>query len=93
MSKARVISLSVVHQRLTKAEAAKTFDESWQWVHPRHLARGGWARRIRTAQAPPAYVHNSDVIFAGTKGLPANPSDGEEAVDAVSDVNFLVLQH
>jgi len=33
MSKARVIVLSVVHQGLTKAEAARKFDVSWQWVH------------------------------------------------------------
>jgi transposase InsO family protein len=33
MSKARVIVLSVVQQGLTKAEAAKKFDVSWQWVH------------------------------------------------------------
>jgi len=28
-----VIVLSVVHQGLTKAEAARKFDVSWQWVH------------------------------------------------------------
>lgn len=33
MSKARVIVLSVVHQGLTKAQAARKFDVSWQWVH------------------------------------------------------------
>jgi transposase len=33
MSKARVIVLSVVHQGLTKAEAARRYDVSWQWVH------------------------------------------------------------
>ena len=33
MSKARVIVLSVVHQGLSKAEAARKFDVSWQWVH------------------------------------------------------------
>jgi transposase InsO family protein len=33
MSKARVIVLSVVHQGLTKAEAARKFEVSWQWVH------------------------------------------------------------
>ena len=33
MSKARVIVLSVVHQGLTKAEAARKFDVSWRWVH------------------------------------------------------------
>ena len=33
MSKARVIVLSVVQQGLTKAQAAKKFDVSWQWVH------------------------------------------------------------
>ncbi|HEY4267445.1 MAG TPA: IS481 family transposase [Galbitalea sp.] len=33
MSKARVIVLSVVQQGLTKAEAARKFDVSWQWVH------------------------------------------------------------
>ncbi|MEI2713494.1 MAG: helix-turn-helix domain-containing protein [Nocardioides sp.] len=33
MSKAQVIVLSVVHQGLTKAEAARRYDVSWQWVH------------------------------------------------------------
>ena len=33
MSKARVIVLSVVHQGMTKAEAARKFDVSWRWVH------------------------------------------------------------
>ncbi|TAJ46709.1 MAG: IS481 family transposase [Herbiconiux sp.] len=33
MSKARVIVLSVVHQGLTKADAARKFDVSWQWVN------------------------------------------------------------
>ena len=33
MSKARVIVLSVVHQHLTKAETARKFGVSWQWVH------------------------------------------------------------
>lgn len=33
MSKAHVIVLSVVQQRLTKAEAARKFGVSWQWVH------------------------------------------------------------
>jgi len=33
MSKARVIVLSVVHQGLTKAESARKFGVSWQWVH------------------------------------------------------------
>ena len=33
MLKARVIVLSVVHQGLTKAETARKFDVSWQWVH------------------------------------------------------------
>jgi transposase InsO family protein len=33
MSKARVIVLAVVHQGLTKAEAARRFGVSWQWVH------------------------------------------------------------
>lgn len=33
MSKAKVIVLSVVEQGLTKAEAARRFDVSWQWVH------------------------------------------------------------
>jgi transposase InsO family protein len=33
MSKARVIVLSVVQQGLTKAQAARKFDVSWQWVH------------------------------------------------------------
>lgn len=33
MSKARVIVLSVVHQGLTKAQAARRFEVSWQWVH------------------------------------------------------------
>lgn len=33
MSKARVIVLSVVEQGLTKAEAARRFEVSWQWVH------------------------------------------------------------
>ena len=33
MSKARVIVLSVVEQGLTKAQAAKRFEVSWQWVH------------------------------------------------------------
>ena len=33
MSKARVIVLSVVHQGLSKAEAARRYDVSWQWVH------------------------------------------------------------
>jgi transposase InsO family protein len=33
MSKARVIVLAVVHQGLTKAEAAQRYSVSWQWVH------------------------------------------------------------
>lgn len=33
MSKSRVIVLSVIQQGLTKAEAAKKFGVSWQWVH------------------------------------------------------------
>jgi transposase InsO family protein len=33
MSKARVIVLSVLHQGLSKAEAARKFGVSWQWVH------------------------------------------------------------
>src|SRR5665213_3388956 len=33
MSKVRVIVLSVVQQGLTKAQAARKFDVSWQWVH------------------------------------------------------------
>ena len=33
MSKARVIVLSVVHQGLTKAETARRYGVSWQWVH------------------------------------------------------------
>jgi hypothetical protein len=33
MSKARVIVLSVVHQGMSKAEAARKFDVSWRWVH------------------------------------------------------------
>jgi transposase InsO family protein len=33
MSKARVIVLAVVHQGLTKAEAARRYGVSWQWVH------------------------------------------------------------
>ena len=33
MSKSRVIVLSVVHQGLTKSEAARKFGVSWQWVH------------------------------------------------------------
>ena len=33
MSKARVIVLSVAHQGLSKAQAARKFGVSWQWVH------------------------------------------------------------
>jgi transposase InsO family protein len=33
MSKAKVIALSVVVQGLSKAEAARRYDVSWQWVH------------------------------------------------------------
>ena len=33
MSKSRVIVLSVVHQGLTKAEAAHRYGVSWRWVH------------------------------------------------------------
>lgn len=33
MSKPLVIVLSVVHQGLTKAEAARRYNVSWQWVH------------------------------------------------------------
>jgi transposase InsO family protein len=33
MSKQRVIVLSVVHQGLSKAEAARRYEVSWQWVH------------------------------------------------------------
>jgi transposase InsO family protein len=33
MSKPQVIVLSVVHQGLTKAEAARRYAVSWQWVH------------------------------------------------------------
>lgn len=33
MSKARVIVLSVIHQGLSQAEAARRYDVSWRWVH------------------------------------------------------------
>ena len=33
MSKARVVVLAVVHQGLSKAEAARRYGVSWQWVH------------------------------------------------------------
>ena len=33
MSKSRVIVLSVVQQGLTKAEVARKYGVSWQWVH------------------------------------------------------------
>lgn len=33
MSKSRVIALSVIQQGLTKAEVAKKYGVSWQWVH------------------------------------------------------------
>jgi transposase len=33
MSKARVIVLSVVHQGLSQAEAARRYGVSWRWVH------------------------------------------------------------
>lgn len=33
MSKSRVIVLSVVHQGLSKAEAARRYGVTWQWVH------------------------------------------------------------
>ena len=33
MSKSRVIVLSVVHQGLSKAEVARRYGVSWQWVH------------------------------------------------------------
>lgn len=33
MSKAKVIVLAVVHQGLTKAEVARRYGVSWQWVH------------------------------------------------------------
>lgn len=33
MSKAKVITLAVVHQGLTKAEAARRYNVSWQWVN------------------------------------------------------------
>jgi transposase InsO family protein len=33
MSKAKVIVLAVAHQGLTKAEAARRYGVSWQWVH------------------------------------------------------------
>ena len=33
MSKTKVIVLSVLHQGLSKAEVARKYDLSWQWVH------------------------------------------------------------
>ena len=43
MSKSRVIVLSVVVQGLSKAEAARRYDVSWQWVHTlvKRFERGG----------------------------------------------------
>lgn len=64
MSKARVIVLSVVHQGLTKAEAARKFGVSWQWVHTlvTRYETGGLdgleprSRRPRTSISTPEQV-------------------------------------
>ena len=53
MSKARVIVLSVVHQGLTKAEAARRLGVSWQWVHTlveRYRAGGLDALDVRSSR-------------------------------------------
>lgn len=43
MSKSRVIVLSVVHQGMSKAEAARRFGVTWRWVHElvRRYEQGG----------------------------------------------------
>jgi len=62
MSKARVIVLSVVHQGLTKAEAARKFDVSWQWVHTlvTRYETGGLDALEPRSHRPPL-VHRSHI--------------------------------
>lgn len=85
MSKARVIVLSVIQQGLTKAEAARKFDVSWQWVHTlvtRYNAGGidalePLSRRPRTSPiATPPTVRNRVVqlrVELTAAGLDAGP--------------------
>ena len=49
MSKSRIIVLSVVQQGLTKAEVARKYGVTWQWVHElvTRYERDGEALRVR----------------------------------------------
>ena len=85
MSKARVIVLSVVQQGLTKAQAARKFDVSWQWVHTlvtRYEAGGldGLEPRSRKPRSNPGstksdvrdrIIHHRQRL--ATNGLDAGP--------------------
>jgi transposase InsO family protein len=82
MSKARVIVLAVVHQGLTKAEAARRYEVSWQWVHTlvtRYNAGGLEAleprsrRPVSNSKATPAAV--ADRIVELRKQLDAGGLD------------------
>lgn len=85
MSKARVIVLSVVHQGLSKAEAARRFEVSWQWVHTlvtryeqgglealEPLSRRPWSNSLAT----PAHVRERIIALRlqlDADGLDAGP--------------------
>jgi transposase InsO family protein len=82
MSKARVIVLSVVQQGLTKAEAARKFDVSWQWVHTlvtRYEADGldGLEPRSRAPRTNPASTTSEirDRVIHHRRRLAANGLD------------------
>jgi transposase InsO family protein len=85
MSKAKIIVLSVVHQGLSKAEVARKYDVSWQWVHTlvqRYRTEGETAFKARSTRphsnpnATEAVVR--DLIIAlrhelSAQGLDAGP--------------------
>jgi transposase InsO family protein len=85
MSKSRVIVLSVVHQGLSKAEAARRYGVSWQWVHTlvtRYQAGGMAAieprssRPLSNPRQVPEEVRAAIVSLRrdlGTQGLDAGP--------------------
>jgi transposase InsO family protein len=83
MSKARVIVLSVVHQGLTKAEAARKFEVSWQWVHTlvtRYESGGLDALEPRSRRPRSSPITTSDPVRARVVQLRAQlSSDGLDA--------------
>ena len=78
MSKARVIVLSVVHQGLTKAEAARKFEVSWQWVHTlvtRYESGGLDALEPQSRRPRISPISTSDSVRARVVQLRAQLSD------------------